>query len=62
MQPINATTMVEEEPRPEPGGASEWVHRSAPPFTLSALTTALMRSSCPSKRTRRGWSYLATMS
>ena len=62
MQPISATTMVDEEPSPEPGGASEWVHRSVPPRTLSAWTTALMRSSWPSIRTRRGWSYLATVS
>ena len=35
--PISATTSVDDEPSPEPGGASEWTHRSAPRFTLERL-------------------------
>ena len=53
---------VEDEPRPDPGGASECTHRSAPRLTRRARTTALMRSRLPSSRMRRGWSYLAITS
>jgi hypothetical protein len=32
MSPTSATVMVEDEPSPEPGGASEWRKRSNPVF------------------------------
>ena len=46
--PTRATTIAEEEPRPDPGGASVCMNRSNPAGAPMTLMAAFTRSSWPS--------------